>query len=181
MDVYPNGIRCLALRVRSAGFSLFELLIALSLASILLGVGVSSFSHVTDRIRFDADVAAVKGALSYARMKSVTRNERVIVCRWNGANGCTGHSARGHYQWVHGLAIFNDPNFNKILDTPSESILKIVPFTQLTNVVWSRGEVVAFKPNGSALGYNGTFRLDIGQHRARLILSMTGRLRYDAN
>lgn len=179
MDVYRNRMRVAPMRSRGAGLSLIELIWALSLLSILIGIGIPAFNNLIDRVRLDADIAAVRRALSFARMMAVTLNERVVVCRWNGADGCTGNRARGAYQWVDGLVVFNDHNYNKTLDVPTESVMRIIPLSRLTHVVWSKGEVVAFNKHGHAPGYNGTFTVDVGQHSAKLILSMTGRLRYD--
>ena len=181
MDVHRYRLRVASARSRNTGLSLIELILALSLLSILIGVGIPAFNNLIDRVRFDTDIAAVRSALSFARMTAVTRNERVVVCRWNGIDGCTGNRARGAYQWIHGLAVFNDLNYNKTLDEPSESVIRIIPLSRLTNVIWSKGEVVAFNNNGNAPGYNGTFTVDVGQHSAKLILSMTGRLRYDGH
>lgn len=181
MDVYCRKNPCMGnCSAYPKGFSLFEVMLTFFCLSLLLGVGIPSFSSLIDRIRLDSDIVSIRSTFSYARLTAVKRNERIIVCHWDGETGCSGSSAVGSFNWVNGLAVFNDPNSNKTLDySSSEKILKIIPFSKSTSITWSKGEVVAFRSDGSSPGYNGTFSLNSGLHKAKLVLSMAGRLRYD--
>jgi len=161
------------------GFTLIELIISIALVSILIGVGVPSFLNLIDRQNLRADSLAIRSTLSFARLTAVTRQERIIVCHWDGANGCTGNSAHYDYNWRNGLLVFNDPNENKTLNSETEKVLKIIPLTGVTEIYWGKGEVVAFRNDGQSPGYNSTFEMESGDYRAKLILSMTGRLRYE--
>lgn len=161
-----------------AGFSLLELISSIAIMSILVGVGLPFLSDVMDRQNLNSDSIAIRRALSYARMTAITRQERIIVCHWNGADGCSGNSARYSYQWTNGLLIYNDPDENKTLDPLDETVLRVIPFTGQTEIHWGKGEVVAFRNDGQSPGYNSTFTLQSGDYESSLILSMTGRLRY---
>ncbi|MGH1430207.1 MAG: GspH/FimT family pseudopilin [Neptuniibacter sp.] len=161
----------------SAGFTLLELISSLAIMSILIGVALPFFSDVIDRQNLNTDSMAIRRALSYARMAAITRQERIIVCHWDGTNGCSGNSARYSYQWSNGLLIFNDPDENKTLNSEGETVLRVMPFTGQTEIYWGKGEVVAFRNDGQSPGYNSTFTMQSGDYEAKLILSMTGRLR----
>ncbi|MDO6513882.1 MULTISPECIES: GspH/FimT family protein [unclassified Neptuniibacter] len=176
---YSSG-RCWPLPIGfSKGFSLIELLLALALLSIVLFVGVPSFSAVLSRVQVDADVSSIRGGLSFARMVALTARKEVIVCRWDGDSNCTGDSGSGSLIWPAGMLVYIDEDTDGTWNPLTDSVLKVIPFSAHNEVSWNNGEKVVFQSDGSSPGYNGTFSIvdDTGELSAELVLSMTGRLR----
>ncbi len=163
------------------GFSLIELLTSLALLSVLLAVALPSFSSIISRVQIDADVSAIRGALSFTRMTAISKHQQVIACRWNGVDGCTGNAGSGTLSWEKGIFVYIDIDGNKTWDSLIDAPLKVVAFSLNNAITWNRGEKVVFKSDGSSPGYNGTFVLSgMDSSSARLVLSMTGRLRNDS-
>lgn len=163
------------------GFSLIELLMSLALLSVLLAVALPSFSSILSQVRVDADVSAIRGALSFTRMAAISKHKQVIACRWNGVESCTGNAGTGTLNWEKGIFVYIDIDGNKAWDSLIDVPLKVVAFSLNNAITWNRGEKVVFKSDGSSLGYNGSFVLNgMDGSSARLVLSMTGRLRNDS-
>ena len=62
------------------GFSLYELLVTISIASTVLAIGVPSFSSVTARNRLHVEINALFHAIHVARKESIMRRQVVSIC-----------------------------------------------------------------------------------------------------
>ena len=62
------------------GFTLIELMIALAIAGILLGVGIPSFSQAMKNSRISANYNSVAQALYIARSEAVKGSDIITVC-----------------------------------------------------------------------------------------------------
>ena len=81
----------------AGGFSLVELLVALAVAAILLGVAAPSFSQLTLDLRLSALHNALAGDLRLARLEAIKRGGAVTVCARGDATSCgTNWSAGWH-------------------------------------------------------------------------------------
>ena len=87
------------------GFTLLELLVALAVVAILLGVGVPSFVEMVRESRIGAASRALHGSLRIARSESLKRGELVSVCPRAAADTCGGAGA-----WSNGWIVFADPS-----------------------------------------------------------------------
>lgn len=67
--------------VRAGGFTLVELMVTIAVLAILLMIGVPSFSGVIASNRLSTGANELVASLQLARMESMRRNTRVIVCR----------------------------------------------------------------------------------------------------
>ena len=65
---------------RPDGFTLIELLVTLSIAGILLGIGVPSFSNAISESRISSQYNAMVGSLYLARSEAVKGPGEVTVC-----------------------------------------------------------------------------------------------------
>ena len=93
------------------GFSLYELLLTLSVAAVLIGVGLPSFAGTLARARISAEINALFHAVHVARKESIMRREVVTLCPSVDGHGC--HPAR---DWSRGWIMFN----NRDADAPPE-------------------------------------------------------------
>ena len=62
------------------GFSLYELIITIGIASTLLAVGVPSFASLTARNRLHVEINALFHAIHVARKESIMRRQVVSIC-----------------------------------------------------------------------------------------------------
>lgn len=158
------------------GLSLFELISAVSILSATLAIGVPTFNSVISQVHLSSDASVIRSALAMAKHSALSRNVRVSICRWDGNNGCAGKALNGDQLWPDGILLFTDKNNNRVIDTEDE-ILGIYAFSRQTQIIWNRGDSIAFWPDGSAAGYNGTFDLQAATSNRQLVLSRVGRLR----
>lgn len=160
------------------GFSLFELLITLSVFSVFSIIAIPSFSAFVSTTQLSTDHQKLQSLLSLARMNAVSTGNFAVVCRWNGANGCTGFSASGTLPWAGGGLVFLDSNNNRQLDLPDDRVLRIVEFSAENQITWNRGELLVYESDGSVRGgSNGTFTITQGDEVRKLVVSLTGRVR----
>lgn len=158
------------------GFTLVELMVALSVAAILLMLSVGFAELVADNRR-TAAINEFVAALHYARLEAVTRAARVTICRSANQNSC-GDGAG----WETGWIVFTDPANPGVVDR-DEQILKV---HEALAAMTLRGnshiaDRVSYTPMGTSLGFNGTFTLcdargfqANGKYHARQILLGTG-------
>jgi len=62
------------------GYSLYELLMTLTLAAIIIGLGLPSFAGITARNRQHAEINALFHAIHVARKESIMRRRVVSLC-----------------------------------------------------------------------------------------------------
>lgn len=63
------------------GFTLVELMVALVVLAIVLGIAVPSFGNILQDSRTSTLASELQGALQLARSEAVKRRQRVVVCR----------------------------------------------------------------------------------------------------
>lgn len=83
------------------GFSLLELLVTMLVASLILGLGVPSFTAMLARNRQTAEVNALFHALYLARKESLRRRQVVSLCP-----SANGHRCQPGRDWSAGWILF---------------------------------------------------------------------------
>jgi type IV fimbrial biogenesis protein FimT len=94
-----------------AGFTLVELIVALGLAAVLLGIGVPAFTDFVRNNRVIAVTNELVTALQFARSEAVKRNNNVTICISDDGAACTGGAS-----WEDGWIVFDDANANAVVD-----------------------------------------------------------------
>ena len=87
------------------GFSLYELLGTLSIAAMVLGLGLPSFTGLVADKRLRIEVDALFHAVHLARKESVTRRRVVSLCP-----STDGQSCARSYDWSDGWILYVDKN-----------------------------------------------------------------------
>lgn len=88
------------------GFTLIELMIIITIAAILLGVGVPGMRDLMVSNRRTSVVNDLVSSLHLARSKAYSENIRVMVCPAAGA----GTQCGGSTDWGNGWLVFRDDN-----------------------------------------------------------------------
>jgi type IV fimbrial biogenesis protein FimT len=81
------------------GFSLFELLIVMAIAGILLTIGVPSMTDFVRNSRLNSATMQIMGDLNMARAEAIKRNKRVLICSGTIA-GCVANANWAASGWV---------------------------------------------------------------------------------
>lgn len=167
------------------GFTLLEMLIAMTLLVVLSGLGVPQLSRLIDRQRITSAQAELRASLDLARGEAIRRAAQVSVCR-RAADSRPPACASGGRDWNAGWIVFVDRSFETgSRDPVLGEILQIhepMP-TQLT---------ISFSaPRGASLTYDGqgwpdrnfvggSFRFcskNLPTEGRRLVTSRLGRIR----
>lgn len=95
---------------RSRGFSLIELMVAMIVLALLLGVAVPGMQDIIRRNRISSEVNRVVSDLLLARNSAITRGAVVTICRSGDQATCLSGSAAGQYD--AGWMTYAAPNPN---------------------------------------------------------------------
>lgn len=88
---------------RMSGMTLIELLVVMTIAAILIGVGLPSFRYVTTSNRMSGEINNLLGDLQFARSEALKEGQTVTVCSSTDGNNCSSTS------WELGWIVFSDP------------------------------------------------------------------------
>jgi type IV fimbrial biogenesis protein FimT len=134
---------------RHAGFTLLELMIALTVAAVLFSIAIPSFQYVTASNRVSSEVNAMLGDMQFARAEAIKEGQTVTICSSNDGTTCSGTTT-----WTFGWIVFNDPNNNKVVDAPGEVVMRVQKAMGSgdTFVANNNLQAVTFNREGFALG-----------------------------
>ena len=152
------------------GFTLIELMITLSIASILLSVAVPSYRSFVQDSLLITQSNNFYSALALAKSEAIKRNIRTTICP-----STTGTSCADSTTWSNGWIIFVDNNSNK-----SEQILQVTPAFTGGNTLTTTTKTVIFRQDGFSPGSAATFSICDARgssYSKSIILSQQGRFR----
>jgi type IV fimbrial biogenesis protein FimT len=164
----------MVIRRNAGGYSLYELIVTVGVAALVLSLGVPSFGTMLANHRLKVEVDALFHAVHLARKESVVRRREVTLCPSNDGQNCS-----VGFDWSAGWILF----VNLDRDAPATRNAD-EPLLQRFSVS-SHNQVAANRRNFSfrttALrATNGTFVFCDKARRASpraLIVSYTGRPR----
>jgi type IV fimbrial biogenesis protein FimT len=112
-----------------AGLSLTELVVSITIASILMAIGVPSYRYVTYSNRVSTEINSLLGDMQYARSEAVKEGWMVTMCPALNTqyNACAGTS-----NWNNGWIIFSDVNSNQSVADPKYILRVRQAFTAQT-------------------------------------------------
>lgn len=158
-------------RMKSRGFSLLELMVALSIAALLLGLSVPAFIHQRAAAALRSASDQTLSALHLARRLALARGQTVTVCPSADGVSC----AFGGARW---LLFANDENGTSSRFEPPDQLVRSWQLPHDVVVRGTRG-YAAFQPRpGSAttVTFEFTHRRVTGISRS-VVVSQTGRPR----
>lgn len=138
---------------KSFGFTLVELMVTVAVLAILTAAAVPSFATIFNRNRLSALSNDVVSSLQTARMESLRRGQRVVLCR--SADGATCSTGNPWTGWI----VFTDANGNNAPDS-SADILRVDTLRGpsqiwVSPVVSTGGDRVVFSPDALAYSNGG--------------------------
>jgi len=170
------------------GFTLIELLSTVSIALILLTIGVPSFSMMIKSNTLSVQANELAMTLALARSEARTRKRTVVVCKSIDQKSC---STLDTVNWEDGWIAFVDENNNRSR-ADTELLLRASPSLSGSNTLRADAvfsNYIAFISDGRGIGNgdttpptNGDFRIcdDRGADYARVVeISPIGRAKVD--
>ncbi len=94
------------------GFSIIELMVTLTIVSIVLSYAMPSFYQLKLNKLMESERNRLTVSLNFARNYAVKNQQHVIICPSSSGNSCDNKS-----KWFGGWIIFLDSNKNRMLDS----------------------------------------------------------------
>ncbi len=158
------------------GFTLIELIIVLSIISILSSYALPDFYEFKLKNQLESERNRLTGSLQLARSLSIMNQMTVIICPSISGNSCDNQS-----NWHEGWIIFLDKNSNKQLDSEDTVIRHEDPmFKQITALSSSHRSKIRYTNIGFSPGTNLSINFcdPRGNEKAiALIVSNSGRVK----
>ena len=174
------------------GFSLIELMVGISVLSILLTIAIPSFRNFTQSASVDAVQSSFYNALLFARSEAIKRNKIVIVCRRQAAQNQCNLPATN--DWSEGWLVYVDAQddsdviisgilADKILKT-SATLANDTSFTRLVSGTNPLRSTICFNGYGmlcSDKDQQSDFMVDAkneanGKYRRQILISIVGKI-----
>jgi len=93
-------------RFRQSGVTMVELIITMTIAGILLGMGVSGYKYVTKSNRSSSEINALLGDMQFARYEAVKEGLSVTICP---ATSATLATCNATTTWGSGWIVLSNP------------------------------------------------------------------------
>jgi type IV fimbrial biogenesis protein FimT len=138
-----------------SGFGLIEIMVVLSISSILAGALAPSFISFFTSLQIKTATDSLFNDLMLAKSEAIKRNSRVAICKSTDVHSCT--SSGG---WEHGWIIFHDVN-NSGTREPTEEIVKSFVIAKPSATIAGNGNInsyVSFSGLGSTKLVSGAFQ-----------------------
>ena len=144
----PMGLRAMR------GMTLIELMIAITVAAILLALAAPSFRQALGKSRLSSAASELTSAVQLARSEAIRNNRRVTLCRSEDSSACSSASN----DWP-GWIVFVDLNGDGVRNS-NEPVVKSGtvggPVQALSSPNLSAaGERITFRGDGTARTANG--------------------------
>lgn len=133
------------------GFSLIELLLAVGISSVVLGLGIPSFKTLVTDNQLVTSTNKLVFDINYARSEAVKRGERVVVCRSANPNSSTPACNGGSKNWSSGWIAFVMGDSTNSFDPPADTLIRANSGVNSTISLNSNlaAPTFQFKPDGS--------------------------------
>lgn len=158
------------------GYTLTELMIAITVAVILMLVATESYGSFRQKTKSETARGELSISVQQAMRTALGQGKSVILCPSSDGQQCI----KG-YNWTSGWMGFVDGNKNRKRDRHESVLLTHDKLDRDTTLISSpRRTRIAFHANGTTAGSNVTFTIcdDRGSQQAiTLVMSNSGRMR----
>lgn len=159
------------------GVTLIELIIVVSILSIIIMISAPSLNSFTTRNKMTVQVNKLAQAITLARHSAITLNKVVTLCRSEKQLQCQG-------KWQQGMILFVDHNKDHKLNGDDYILREFEAFPEGDVIFWrafGNKQYLQMSPRGYTRYQNGTFTYcpKEGLEYARgIILNATARVRF---
>jgi type IV fimbrial biogenesis protein FimT len=133
----------------AAGFSLIELMIALTVLSILAGFALPSFANLTQGAKVSSTRNGLFSLMQLARGEALARRTHVVVCASSDGAQCDG-------VWNGGALVFIDNNRDRSLQSGETTLARFTAAEMRDTTVLGSRRLTSFGPDGRSPGSNQT-------------------------
>ena len=99
---------------RQLGFTIIELMVAIAVLGVLMGIGVPGMQSFLQNSRLISQINLLSTSLAIARSEAIKRNDRVLICV--STNGTACEATGSGTTWDDGWLVFVDRNNNSVVD-----------------------------------------------------------------
>lgn len=159
----------------TSGFTLVEMLIALTVFGIMLSVGAPLLVTFMEDAQLKSDTNDMFASLFFARSEAVTRNTTVSLCK---TNQNSPEDCDNSESWQSGWIAFVDADSDGVRDA-GETVLNAYTGMKDNSAVSSTNfsNVISFLPSGYT-STNGTINICVNNNTAQdIFINATGRPR----
>lgn len=165
-----------AMKHKYAGYTLIELMIALSLMAILMAYGLPNYYSFKQNQIMRQEVNRLVGSINFARNHSINASEYVVLCATQSMTSCDGAT-----DWHGGWMVFLDNNETREFDDGDQLLMFEHGINHNISATSSQyRQKIRFDQMGAAPGTNLTVRFcdDRGADFGKaVIISNVGRPR----
>lgn len=161
------------------GFTIIELMIALGLTMILLGMAAPAVATLVSNSRQTGAINDLVSSMHLARSTAITTNTRVTMCASGGGDNCAFAS------WDRGWIVFTDRDSDQVVDADEDVIASSGGAGTLSIQSGTFGQFLMYRPNGRVM--NAAINGNLGEftvcdtrgseHAKVLIIDLSGRPR----
>lgn len=146
---------------RYQGFTLIELVVAISVLAIIVAMAVPSFTSLINSNRLATNANELVASVQLAKMESLRRNMRVGVCESSNGTICT--DGDNWAQWITIADVDRDGDFDASDDVLRVSTAKIPVQVRVSAAIGNNGNRIEFRADGLARDAVGALlNADIG-------------------
>ena len=121
---------------QAKGFTLLELLVATSIAIILMAIGVPSFNSFIRDSTLRSETNTLSSSFSLSRSEAIRRGENINITAISGSTN-----------WSNGWRIWVDSNNNNSFDANNDAVIRV--FDATTSNISSTQSTLSFNHDGS--------------------------------
>lgn len=152
------------------GFTLLELMIAVSLGVILLGIGAPAMSSLLSENSLRFESRTLLKYLRFARSQAIDNQQSVTACLANASDNCVTANPTQLLVFVD-----NDAPADNILNNSDRFLARTAAFAGTLTISNNRISTT-FSPDGTSLGSNATISLcSSGNAQVNLVIAQSGR------
>lgn len=168
---------------RHAGFTLMELMIAISIITILSTIAVPSFYYMNNRRITQSQVENLQRTLSMARQMAIAKNRQTIVCSSEDGSTCNNDT-----DWSFGYMAYVDRNRDDNFSADQDQLIEYVPgvrnvatrkdTSSLTHRLTGSHNSVTFSAQGAVSGAMQTLTYCDGNQKTKfaVVINLQGRI-----
>ncbi len=162
---------------RFHGVTLINLLIAMSIAAILVGIAVPNMGSIVKRAETNQTAKTLFRLINFARLQAVSYQEYTVLCPTLDFISCDD-------DWTSELMVFIDINNNQAFDDAEDSLLtKGLLQDGAPSIVWrsfASRPFIRFDEHGTTIYQNGRIYIcDPSQrYKAQIVIYRSGRARF---